>query len=164
MISIIVPVYNAELYLDRCINSVLNQTYKEFELILIDDGSTDSSLSICYDYASKDSRIVVLSKKNEGAGLARNEGLKIAKGDYIGFVDSDDYISPDMYREMYRKAIENDADIVQCGYLKVDEKDNIIAKSNYQNKIITQDELSFKEYCKRNNIDNYSPCKIFKRI
>ena len=163
MISIIVPVYNAELYLDRCIKSILNQTYREFELILIDDGSTDSSLSICKNYASQDSRIVIISKKNEGAGLARNEGLKIANGDYIGFVDSDDYISPDMYREMYRKAIENDADIVQCGYLKVDEKDKIITKSNYQNKIINKGELCFKEYCKRKNIDNYSPCKIFKR-
>lgn len=163
MISIIVPVYNSEKYLNKCIESILNQTHKNFELILINDGSTDSSLSICNKYANLDSRIVVISKNNEGAGLARNEGLKIAKGDYIGFVDSDDYISPNMYEKMYHSAIENDADIVQCGYLKVDEKDNIIAKSNYQNKIINQGELCFKEYCKRKNIDNYSPCKIFKR-
>lgn len=163
MISIIVPVFNAAPFLKKCIESILNQTYKDFELILIDDGSTDMSLDICRNYALKDARIIVLSKINEGAGLARNLGLKIAKGEYIGFVDSDDYISPNMYEELYTSALKNNADIVQCGYIKVDENNNFLSKSNYQNIIIENNELCFKEFCKKRNIDNYSPCKIFKK-
>lgn len=163
MISIIVPVYNSQNYLDRCISSILDQTYTDFELIIVDDGSTDDSLRICMKYAQIDKRVVVISQKNTGAGLARNAGLAIAKGDYIGFVDSDDYISHDMYEKMYQAAITKDADIVQCGYYKVDMEDNVISTSRYINVISTNNESSFKEYCKKKNIDNYSPCKIFRK-
>ena len=163
MISIIVPIYNAELYLNRCIESILNQTFKDFELILVNDGSIDNSLNICNSYAKIDSRIKVIDKNNEGPGFSRNAGLKIAKGEYIGFVDSDDYISPLMYESMYKSAVKHQADIVQCGYIKVDEKGKVLTKSNYKNIVLNQNERCFKEYCKRNNIDNYSPCKIFKK-
>ena len=92
LVSIIVPVYNVEPYLEKCINSILNQTYKDFELILVDDGSPDNCPAICDEYAKKDSRITVIHKQNGGVSSARNEGIKIAKGEFIWFVDSDDYI------------------------------------------------------------------------
>lgn len=91
-ISVIVPIYNVEPYLEKCINSILNQTYKDFELILVDDGSPDNCPAICDEYAKKDNRITVIHKQNGGVSSARNEGIKIAKGEFIWFVDSDDYI------------------------------------------------------------------------
>ena len=100
-VSVIVPVYNTEKYLHRCIESILDQTYKMLELILIDDGSTDSSGIICDEVAQKDTRVKVLHKKNEGAGEARNCGINIAQGEYICFVDSDDYISSRYIEIMY---------------------------------------------------------------
>ena len=114
LISVIVPVYNVEDYLDRCINSIINQTYNNLEIILVDDGSTDSSGKMCDDYALKDDRIKVLHKENGGVSSARNAGLDIASGDYIGFVDSDDYIACDMYETLFENAIINDADISMC--------------------------------------------------
>ena len=105
LISVIVPVYNTEKYLERCINSILHQTYKNIELILVDDGSTDNSSTICDEYAKQDYRVKVIHKKNGGLSSARNAGLDIAIGDYIGFIDSDDYISEKMYESLY-KAIE----------------------------------------------------------
>lgn len=98
LISIIVPVYNVESYLEQCIDSILAQSYKNLEIILVDDGSTDRSGDICDRYAEKDSRIHVVHKANGGLSSARNAGLKICHGDYLGFVDSDDYIDPDMYK------------------------------------------------------------------
>lgn len=103
LISIIVPVYNAEKYLSRCIESILNQTYNKLQIILINDGSTDNSLSICKFYQSKDNRIVVVDKKNEGVSQSRNIGIELSKGKYIGFVDSDDYINTHMYEKLLEK-------------------------------------------------------------
>lgn len=114
MISIIVPIYNTEKYLKRCIESILNQTYKNIELLLIDDGSTDNSLKICEEYALKDDRIRVFHKENGGQGSARNMGIENAKGEYIGFVDSDDYISPQMYEILLNDIETYDADISSC--------------------------------------------------
>ena len=91
-ISIIVPVYNVEKYLKKCIDSILNQSFQNFELILVDDGSTDSSGEICDEYALKDRRVLVIHKENEGLSSARNEGIKASSAEYVGFVDSDDYI------------------------------------------------------------------------
>lgn len=163
MISIIIPFYNASAYLKRCIQSVLIQSHKDFELILVDDGSTDNSYKICKDFMDIDSRIVLISKVNEGAGKARNAGLKIAKGEYVGFVDSDDYIDVNMFSEMYTAALKNHADIVQCGFCKVDENGTILSKAKYRDIIISNNRLCFYEYCKKRNIDDYSPCKLFKR-
>lgn len=101
-ISIIVPVYNVEKYLKRCIDSILNQSFENFELILVDDGSTDNSGKIVDEYEGIDKRIRVIHKQNGGQGSARNRGLDIAKGNYIGFVDSDDWIHRDMYKCMYK--------------------------------------------------------------
>lgn len=121
-ISIIVPIYNVEKYLDKCVMSILGQTFKNFELILIDDGSQDSSGAICDSYLKKDSRIKVIHKKNGGLSSARNEGLKIAKSKYVAFIDSDDWIENNMYEKLYNIAEQNDADIVQCKYVKADDE------------------------------------------
>lgn len=115
-ISIIVPVFNAEMYIERCIESVLKQTYTDFELLLVNDGSTDNSRNICDAYAQKDKRIRVITKNNEGPSAARNSALKIATGEYIGFIDSDDWIDKDMYNILVKSAQENDSDVVCSGY------------------------------------------------
>ena len=100
MISVIVPVYKVEKYLDNCVRSILTQTYSDFELILVDDGSPDNCPKICDDYATNDDRIVVLHKQNSGLSDARNSGLKIAKGSFVTFIDSDDYVANDYLETM----------------------------------------------------------------
>ena len=114
LISVIIPVYNVEKYLEKCINSVIGQTYKNIEIIIVDDGSTDKSGLICDFFAGKDTRIVVIHKVNGGLSSARNAGLDIAKGDYIGFVDSDDWIEPDMYECLLCNMLKENAD-KYCG-------------------------------------------------
>ncbi len=127
LISIIVPVYNAEPYLPACIESILNQTLTNFELILINDGSTDDSGAICDAYTQKDRRIRVVHKSNGGVSSARNAGLELAKGDYIGWVDADDFIEPDMFEFLYQLALTYDADIAECGYASVEVDKTVVA-------------------------------------
>ena len=115
-ISIIVPVYKAEQYLDKCIESILNQTFNDFELILVDDGSPDGSGKICDEWAKKDNRIVVIHKENSGVSAARNTALDIANGEYIGFVDSDDTIEPTMYETLYNNMRDYNAQISVCDF------------------------------------------------
>lgn len=144
MISIIVPIYNVEKYLSRCIESILNQTYKNIELILVDDGSPDNSPQICDHYANTDDRVCVIHQSNAGVSAARNAGLKIAKGQYIGFVDPDDWITFDMYEGMLEAIEKNRVDLVICGYDYYDEDGNIDEKRRYvvqDNRIITQKEV-----------------------
>ena len=116
MISVIVPIYNAEKYLVRCVDSILAQTYKEIEIILINDGSTDQSENICNEYAKRDQRIRVIHQKNEGVSCARNRGIDESTGEYLSFIDSDDWIDCTMYDDLIRLATKYDADIVECGY------------------------------------------------
>ena len=119
-ISIIVPVYNVELYIKDCIESILNQTFKEFELILINDCSTDNSGYICNRYAENDCRVKVIHNKfNKGVSESRNIGINISRGRYIGFIDSDDTIHPEMYKKMYDFVTESNAEIVACGYNEI---------------------------------------------
>ena len=113
-ISVIVPVYNVEPYLRQCIESIQNQTFQDLEIILVDDGSTDGSGKICREYEKNDQRIRVIHKVNGGLGDARNVGLDVAQGGYIGFVDSDDFIDADMYELLYKNAISHKADISMC--------------------------------------------------
>ena len=115
LISVIVPVYKVEKYLDRCVESIVNQTYKNLEIILVDDGSPDNCGAMCDKWAEKDSRIKVIHKENGGLSDARNAGMNTATGDLMGFVDSDDYISPDMYQLLYENMLENNSDISACG-------------------------------------------------
>lgn len=118
LISIIIPVYNAEKYLSRCLDSVVNQTYKKLEIIVVDDGSTDNSRKILEKYKKRDNRIVLLYKDNGGQSSARNIGLKRAKGEYIGFVDSDDYIVDNMYEFLKNMIEQYHADIAMCDYTR----------------------------------------------
>ncbi len=111
-ISVIVPVYNTEKYLRQCLDSILSQTLQELEVICIDDGSTDSSPAILDAFCRKDSRVRILHKENDGLGAARNSGIGMACGDYIGFVDSDDFVAPDMFRSLYLRAKDTGADVV----------------------------------------------------
>lgn len=115
VISIIVPVYNVEKYLCRCIDSILEQTIKNYELILVDDGSTDNSGKICDDYQKKKEQIIVIHKENGGLSSARNAGIDIATGEYLGFVDGDDFIDNDMYEFLYNNIIKEEAEISVCG-------------------------------------------------
>lgn len=114
-ISIIIPVYKSERFLRRCLDSVVNQTYKNLEIILVDDGSPDDCGIICDEYAEKDSRILVIHKENGGVSSARNVGLKAASGEWIGWVDSDDWIEPDMYEYLIGLTEKFSADVAQCG-------------------------------------------------
>lgn len=114
MISVIIPVYNMEKYLSRCIESILNQTYKNLEAIFINDGSTDSSLKILKEYRKKDNRIKIIDKKNEGTGAARNDGIKESEGKYITFLDSDDWYEQNFIEKLYKNLEENDSDVAIC--------------------------------------------------
>ena len=114
-VSVIVPVYNTEKYLKRCLDSIVNQTLKEIEIIIVDDGSKEACALLCDEISSRDSRIKVIHKKNGGLGFARNTGIEAANGEYVGFVDSDDYIEPLMYERLYGAAAKRDADIAISG-------------------------------------------------
>ena len=121
LLSIIVPVYDVENYLQKCIDSILAQTFTDFELILVEDGSPDGCPALCDAAAAKDARIRVLHQKNGGLSAARNAGLDAARGAWIGFVDSDDYIAPEMYEAMYQAVQNTGADLALCDYAEVDE-------------------------------------------
>ena len=115
-VSVIVPVYKAEAYLERCVDSLLAQTFRDFEILLIDDGSPDRSGEICDMYARKDDRVRVFHQKNSGVSMARQKGLDEARGEYVIHADPDDWVEPDMLQELYAKAKEEDADIVICDF------------------------------------------------
>lgn len=161
-ISVIVPVYNVEEYLDRCVESIVNQTYNNLEIILVDDGSTDDCPAMCDKWAEKDNRIKVIHKQNGGLADARNAGLSIANGDYIGFIDSDDYIDPDMYECLIHHAVANNADIAGCFYRKVGKDFVNELGSDYSVKVFNCDEYLCEYYLK--NVLYFSCCnKIYKR-
>ena len=121
LVSVVVPVYKVEKYINKCIDSIINQTYKNLEIILVDDGSPDRCPQICDEYAKKDNRIKVIHKKNSGLGAARNTGIDAAKGEYIGFVDSDDWIMPNMYEEMVNCCENYQVPICECTISFIDE-------------------------------------------
>ena len=159
-VSVIVPIYNTEKYLRRCIDSLVNQTLQDIEIILVDDGSTDNSLSILMEYESRyPDKVKVYTKENGGQAMARNLGIQCSSGKYIGFVDSDDYVDTRMYETMYRVAEENQSDMVECNY-----------------RYLCEEGKKAKEYRTRGNIRQYknrkdmfinsqaSPCnKLFRR-
>ncbi len=130
-ISVIVPIYNTEKYLSECLESIVNQSYKNLEIILIDDGSTDKSPFICDEYSKQDSRIKVIHKKNEGVAVARNTGISIAQGDFLAFVDSDDILNLKMFEKLMNNLVNNDADISICDFSSIlTDKDNPDCISN----------------------------------
>ena len=146
-ISVIVPVYNVEVYLDKCVKSIVNQSYRDLEIILVDDGSLDRSSELCDMWAQKDRRIRVIHQKNKGLSGARNAGLHIAKGDYLGFVDSDDYIALTMFEQMISAIQESNAELCICGVQWVNEDQSIytkVAKSPIKNEIIDREKAFYK--------------------
>ena len=130
-ISVIIPVYNSEKYLEKCLESILSQTLSDFEIILIDDGSNDNSLEIIKKYAANHSNIIYKSKPNEGQAVARNLGIEMATGEFICFIDSDDYIEKDMLEILYENGIKNNSDIIICDYLEDFQNKSIYKKSLY---------------------------------
>ena len=143
IISVIVPVYNVEKYVSKCLDSILKQTLKDIEIIVVDDGSTDNSGSICDRYAEQDKRIRVFHKENGGLSSARNYGIDRAKGEYIGFIDSDDYIEDDMYEVLFDLILKFDADISMCAIYYVYPK-TVINKSTDNEIFVVSNEEAIK--------------------
>lgn len=141
LISVIVPVYNVEKYLARCIDSILCQDCKNLEVILVDDGSTDNSINICKEYVQNDSRVSLINQSNQGSSIARNEGLSLAKGEYISFVDSDDWIEPNMLQEMINFALSTNLEVVECASIKsIDYKKGLNKKDNSSSRRVESQE------------------------
>lgn len=162
-ISIIVPVYNVEKYLQICIESIIAQTFTDFELILIDDGSTDNSAAICDEYAKQDDRICVIHKENQGVGAARNQGLDICTGKYICFIDSDDYIEKDYLEYLYNRINVSEYDFVSCCANFVDENNNFIMKNEYsKSEFSIEKENIFDIYMHTNFIEDVAWNKIYR--
>lgn len=146
-ISIILPAYNAEKYIKRTIDSLLVQTYENIEIICINDGSKDSTLDILNEFHKKDSRVVIIDKKNEGVWRARFDGIKIASGEYLTFIDSDDYVDSTFIEKLYSSISENKSDIAICGFRRIDEKTGKVLSSEMKfdkSRIITRD-TNFEE-------------------
>lgn len=166
IISVIVPVYNVEKYLDRCVQSIINQSFSNIEIILVDDGSTDNSGTICDNYKALDQRIIVIHKENGGLSDARNCGLDIAKGEYIGFVDSDDWLDLDYYSTLYEIAKIDDSDVVSCLYTRTSGSDSLKKYGECQTSFLHGEEaLSvFLESAIKGGV-TWVPCwsKIYKK-
>ena len=162
LISIIIPVYKVEKYLEKCIKSVLDQTYKNIQIILVDDGSPDNCGNICDNYAKIDNRIEVIHKANGGLSEARNVGLKVARGEYIGFVDSDDYVSNEMFENLYNTLISNDVDVSICNFYTVINNKNIIKNADNGVEIYNKLEI-LKEILLDKKIQSYAWNKLYKR-
>ena len=162
-ISIIVPVYNVEPYLRRCVNSIINQTYKNLDIILVDDGSTDHSGEICDEYATKDNRIKVIHRENGGLSAARNTGLNIAKGEYVYFVDSDDYIERETCEIALSYAVNQQANIVCFGYREIFPSGQIINHSMDFSGIIEKPEIIGKLVLEERGLRDFVWNKLFSR-
>jgi glycosyltransferase involved in cell wall biosynthesis len=163
LISIIIPVYNVEKYLVRCINSVLSQSFTDFECILIDDGSSDKSPLICDEYAKKDSRIIVIHKANDGASSARNAGLDMAQGLWIIFIDSDDWVNENYLLLLYKNAAENNCDISVCGYKSINEKSELLKKNKPPALIVFNQISAKKSLFNYKCIGTATWCKLVKK-
>ncbi len=168
-VSIIIPVYNVEKYLRECLDSVINQTLKDIEIIIVDDGSTDNSPEICDEYASKDNRIKVIHQKNQGLGEARNVGLRIASCDYIGFVDSDDYIDLDFYEKLYDAAIKKESEVTVARIKNFYKNKNFVnlfynlSDTSICLKSVVWDSLYKKDFLNKNNIE-FPKNRIFEDV
>lgn len=147
LISVIIPVYNVEAYLTKCINSVLTQTYKNYEILLIDDGSTDKSGLICENYANKYKNIYAFHKNNSGLGLTRNYGLNRAKGEYVTFIDSDDYVNKDYLKKLITPIFhDHNVDTVVGGFVQVNNSDNKLYKEEYNYQVYTNKNVKEKMF------------------
>lgn len=159
LISIIVPVYNIEAYIKQCIESILSQTYTKFELILIDDGSPDNCGKICDEYANVDDRIKVFHKQNGGLSDARNYGLRKAKGEYVSFVDGDDYIDKHFYAMLIDAMLTTNCDIAEC--YSINFEDGCIPKANYED---SRRVLNSFDWLTESGVRNFLPCVVWNKI
>lgn len=162
-LSIIVPVFNAADRINQCVNSLLKQDYQNFELILVNDGSEDQSGNLCDEYSQLDNRIKVIHKKNGGPGSARNAGLNISNGNFIGFVDSDDFIDPKMFSSMIVIADQTNADIIQCGFYKISPDGIVISECKYSGLTISGSLNCLRAFSLHQNISNFITVKIFRK-
>lgn len=163
LVSIIVPIYNVEKYLEKCIESIIKQSYKNLEIILVNDGSTDKSKEICNRYKNQDKRILLINKKNNGVSAARNAGLDIAKGKYIAFVDSDDYLESHMIESMLRNINTTCCDMAICGYnIIFEDGKNKVSDNNNITTILKSKEV-IELIFRTNKINGFLWNKIFKR-
>lgn len=162
-LSIIVPVYNVAKYLERCLDSILNQTFTDYELILVDDGSTDESAEMCDAYTKKDDRISVIHQSNHGQAYARNIAIKKSKGDYIGFIDSDDWIETEMYQHLFDSIYKYGADIALCRVRKVDTAENILEIIGPEETTLMDRVAATIEILKDELILSYPVNKIYRR-
>ena len=154
VISVIVPVYNAEKYINRCIESILNQTFKDFELIIVDDGSKDNSGNICEEYARRDERIKVIHQENKGQASARNRGVLNAAGEWITFVDADDMIQSQMLEYLYRAVKSNNVKMAVCKLMENNEcTDNFFLSQKYSCTPIIINENKLLQWCTAANVD-----------
>lgn len=161
LISVIVPVYNTSNYLKKCLDSIINQTYDNLEIILINDGSSDNSLKICKEYLKKDNRIRVYTQKNHGLSYTRNRGIKLASGKYIGFVDSDDVISSLMYEYLYKSLIESNSKISMCDFVRFN---NIPNFEDYYSNIIFSKNDALKQLMIDKKIANHATDKLYLKV
>ena len=161
LISVVVPAYKVEEYIEKCLDSILNQTYKNLEIILVDDGSPDNCPKICDEYAKKDDRIKVIHKQNGGLSDARNRGIKEATGEYIAFVDSDDYLESEMYEYLYNLLIKYNADISICGYRTFDENSSMNVATKEETCFNTIEAL--KALSEDIEVKNFAWNKLYKR-
>lgn len=165
LISLVVPIYNVEHYLSSCIESIVRQSYKNLQILLIDDGSTDSCPSICEEWVAKDSRIEVVHKANGGLSDARNAGIERAKGKYIAFVDSDDMISSDMVEYLYRLLITHNADISVCQRARINEDGNLLDDANplFHDYAVRGNDACMHDYFSAGRIDAVAWGKLYRR-
>lgn len=140
MVSIIIPVYNCEKYIEKCINSIINQTYKDFEVIIVDDGSIDNSIEICNKLIKTDKRFKITRQTNQGVSCARNQGLELAKGEYITFIDSDDWVENTFIECLLKGILEEQADMSVCGIVRESLKNVVIGKEKYPQKVLNNKE------------------------
>lgn len=162
MISVIVPIYNVEPYLRRCVDSLLGQTYADFEVILVDDGSPDNCGAICDMYEARDDRVRVIHKPNGGLSDARNAGLEIARGEYIAFVDSDDWVTPDYLERMLEAMQQTGADICECGILRTCGEENIPSEASGTS-VVYDTEKAMKELICDGTFHQYVWNKLYRR-
>lgn len=162
LISVVIPVFNVAEYLPRCIDSIINQTYKQLEIILIDDGSTDNSPEICDSYVQKDKRIKLLSKKNGGQGSARNLGISVCNGDFVTFVDSDDWLVSDIYAHCVDIITKNSPDIISFNCIETNGKTQIDEESNFKLESVYKDEI-LNDYLYRGQTER-APFTVWRKV
>lgn len=164
LVSVIIPVYNVEAYLSQCLDSVVNQTYSNLEIVLINDGSTDNSLAIANKYAANDSRIVVVNKPNEGVAATRNVGIANAHGEYVQFVDADDWIEHDMIERMLGVALKNEYQIISCGdILEFSNGKTMIGNPIEKDIVIREKKQIVSLFLEHKNMNGALRTKLFKR-